>query len=389
MIYLTIQPEPLAKGRSPASVVLPRARLLDLTTHAQAMQRVGARLMLASPRVEHLAGHQLLAEITPDREGFEFAPLPGDEAFKWFAGGGDGKQFLRDLVAAAAIVEVRNAGSAASRQAWTTAAQLSRKRIWVIDDDAKQRIEAESQYLQEADAAFVELLGPPQQPATASARVQYFQRPLITDAMLLPPKLVEQRQKQFRKRDVPVRVAVAGPQVALTGTEQVIKAIARLRRLSVTIMLDVIGEGVDLPVLREIAHDAGIAQQVRFHGELASAELADVWSGCAALVIARLDAGSSPHLAAALARALPVIAYTGAREYAAAERAGAVLLVPKADVDSLADAMLKLHTNRDQLAQMMQSAVNHASTLTLDLMHFRRAELAAELLPRQVAGARR
>jgi len=95
------------------------------------------------------------------------------------------------------------------------------------------------------------------------------------------------------------------------------------------------------------------------------------------------------HFAAGLARGMPIIAYSGPSAYARAAEKGAAMLVPKGDIDHLADAMLKLHSDRARVAAMARSAAEYARELTLDAMHRRRAQLARDVLNPALAGAMR
>jgi hypothetical protein len=59
--------------------------------------------------------------------------------------------------------------------------------------------------------------------------------------------------------------------------------------------------------------------------------------------------------------------------------ADAAIIVPRADVDRLADAFIKAHRDRARLAQLAMNGWRTARAKNLDDTHRRRAELAAAL----------
>jgi gamma-glutamyl:cysteine ligase YbdK (ATP-grasp superfamily) len=58
----------------------------------------------------------------------------------------------------------------------------------------------------------------------------------------------------------------------------------------------------------------------------------------------------------------------------------AAVIVPKGNVDALANAIAKLSRDRAKLVELAENGLKLASVKTLDATHRRRAELAAGLM---------
>jgi glycosyltransferase involved in cell wall biosynthesis len=69
------------------------------------------------------------------------------------------------------------------------------------------------------------------------------------------------------------------------GIEFLIEAIAKLRRNGTEVGLSIAGDGPSLPRLKVIARSLGIADSVRFLGNLANAELVDSYDSCDLVVL--------------------------------------------------------------------------------------------------------
>ncbi len=126
------------------------------------------------------------------------------------------------------------------------------------------------------------------------------------------------------------------------GLEHLLYALADAR--SVT-KLDVVGDGPARVALQGLAADRGVADRVRWHGQLKQTELASLYQKASALVVPSTDEGLGMVAIEALLCETPVIAFDsgGLRDVIQHEKTG--ILVPAGDRKALARAVDALMEN--------------------------------------------
>lgn len=95
--------------------------------------------------------------------------------------------------------------------------------------------------------------------------------------VFLPENAIDAAQFQWRERGPlkgPLRVAFVGRLVPLKGVDMLLEAAAPLARAG-RLELDIIGDGPELPRLRQLAADLKITGQVEFPGWVSHGQLAD------------------------------------------------------------------------------------------------------------------
>jgi hypothetical protein len=92
------------------------------------------------------------------------------------------------------------------------------------------------------------------------------------------------------------------------GIDDSIAAVGRLLERQVAVTLDIVGDGEDLPRLRQIARQAGAAHAVTFHGRLETERVKRLYEGCDIFVLPSGAEGFGIVYLEALAYGKPVIA---------------------------------------------------------------------------------
>jgi glycosyltransferase involved in cell wall biosynthesis len=127
--------------------------------------------------------------------------------------------------------------------------------------------------------------------------------------------------------------------VPIKNLSMMIDAVAEVRRRRADVMLVLVGEGPQQPILEARARELGIADAVRFAGYVPQAETAD-WYRASDVFALSSDFDNSPNVVLeAMACGLPIVATDvgGLREYVTPPANG--LLTPKGDAASFAAAL--------------------------------------------------
>ena len=129
------------------------------------------------------------------------------------------------------------------------------------------------------------------------------------------------------------------------GIDELIHATALLRAKPVGLHLVVVGEGDDLPRLRELASDGGVADSVHFLGRLGAEELAACYANADVFALPSSGEGFGLVFLEAMAFAKPIVgsACGGTTDLVGHGVNG--LLVPPGDIPKLADALQSLLEN--------------------------------------------
>lgn len=410
MNYLLINHVPFGKGPQPYEFMVGDLWLQDLRAQVKAVRAAGGRMAIAAPLVDNLdAGrsgsfHQL--PITPEKEGFEYFPLP--DATAWSGLTSAWIPLTRGLCGAirrADIVQMDYGGHpfALGQIAWPLAGKMRKKRIWVFDGaDPVSRVEAsvsqESRPLRrlvkrwlgsrfqafcekailEGDLIFTHNIAVRQRFASVwNDRCHAFHRSFVKTEDLMGDR--ELRDIEVRRSSArPLRLVTCGRQIPMKATDQVIRAMAIARERNVLLKFSVIGDGESLPSYRELSEALGLSKQIDFLGTVPYGQpLFQLLDDCDVMVITNLTAEISRNFFLAMSRALPIVAYSNPATDELIESTGAGSIVQAGSVQDLAETIVQLHENRPRLLQQGVAGREAAKQNTLESCHRRRAELAA------------
>lgn len=415
MRYLLVNHVPLGRGQADGTYLVGDMWLEDLRAQAKAIREAGMELILATPLVEKLdlatSGSFNAVQIKPEDHGFRYEPLPFYISMK---------QFLRQRSAVAArlgevigqadIVQIGYGGHpvAQGEIALPIARKLNKKIIWVFDGadpfprlelHAKQQKNPIKRWLQQAmvrrfaatcrdavqncdlvfahNAAVVERF----KDVWDAKRCHAFDRSFVTDATLIDDAEVAERQRRLMDASAPLRMVVAGRQIAIKATDHVLRAMRQAIDCGARLELNVMGDGEALPQFKSLAAELKLGDAVRFSGTVPYGKpLFAAWADAHVMVITNLTAEISRNVLLAMARGLPLVMYANPGTDELIRRSGAGILVPTGDVDALSRALEQAASDRAGLASMCAAGVSAARKNTLDATHRRRAELAFSLL---------
>jgi glycosyltransferase involved in cell wall biosynthesis len=174
------------------------------------------------------------------------------------------------------------------------------------------------------------------------------------------------------------------------GAEVAVAALARLTGPAAALPLRIVGSGPEEPALRRLAGELGVADRVRWDGQLAQAELAGHYRRAAALLVPGRDEGLGLVAVEGQLAGAPVVAAAsgGLLDVVADGRTGRTF--PPGAPDALARTVEAVLADPDATARMTQAARERA-TARFGTAGAAKAYAAvyAEALERRGAAARR
>lgn len=168
-------------------------------------------------------------------------------------------------------------------------------------------------------------------------------------------------RRERREFSGPLRVAFVGRLVPLKGVDMLLEAAAPLARAG-KLKLDIIGDGPELPKLKQLAADLKISDRVEFPGWVNHAQLADRLSQSHVFGFASVrEFGGGVVLEAMALGLVPIVLdYAGPAELVPPGTGFAVPMGPRADiVRDLAESFSKLIACPAELRAMAERAVDH------------------------------
>jgi glycosyltransferase involved in cell wall biosynthesis len=414
MNYLLTVHIPFGRGAEPGTLEVGDMWLEDLRAQARATRAAGMSLTVATPLVDKLtvgdSGSFNLVTVRPDELGFDYHPLPFYVSMKQYLR--VRRALRRELDRAIARCDVVHCGYGGhpvslGQVAWPIARRHGKKRIWIFDGaDPFPRLELLASQepgaikrlakrvavrrferfcrdaVRDADLVFAHNAAVVERFRDAwGTHCHQFDRSFVTDANLLLPAELAERQRRLREESRPLRLVAAGRQIKIKGTDHVLRALARARAAGAALELLVMGDGDDLPAFRALAAGLGLGDAVRFTGAVPYGQpLFDAWADAHVMVITNLTAEISRNVLLAMARGLPLVMYSNEGTDALLRQSGAGTIVPQGDESALADAFVAAARDRAALADQAARGLECAARNTLDATHRRRAELAARML---------
>ena len=149
-------------------------------------------------------------------------------------------------------------------------------------------------------------------------------------------------------------VGSLGPIEAQRGHELFVQAAARLVGQGVRAQFVVAGQGDELPGIRKLVRNMGLQHEVTIAPDFAS--YVDVLGALDLVVQSSQVDVSGVSILEAMACGRPVIAFNTGTACELIEDGRTGVLVPKGDVDALADAIERLMANKDEARQMALNA---------------------------------
>lgn len=414
MRYLLVNHVPVARGSNDHRVRVGDLFLEDLRAQARALQSVGGRLTVATPLVDEMSavdgGSFNTVEVTPADEGFEHFPIPRFLSMRQYLR--SRREFARRVTQAVRdcdIVQVDYGGHPymLGELVLPVARREKRKCIWVFDGGDpfgnvefnvrntanpirralrgcmyRRMLRACREAVRSSDLVFAHNASVVERFADVwDARCHQFSRSFVTDATLLTADEVNMRKRLLRDPSAPFRIVAAGRQIAIKGTDHVLRALQQARAQGHAIEFHVIGDGEQLPQFKHLAGELGLTGAVHFERSLPFGKpLFDRWATMHAMVLTNLTTELSRNVLLSLARGLPLITYSNPGHDSLLKSSDAAEIVPMGDVAALTSAIVRASRDRERLVQLVDNGLKVASENTLDATHRARANLAMALL---------
>ncbi|HEC87256.1 MAG TPA: glycosyltransferase family 1 protein, partial [Thermoplasmatales archaeon] len=151
---------------------------------------------------------------------------------------------------------------------------------------------------------------------------------------------------EFKFSEPPLNhdILTVGLHIQRKGFDYLIKAMAKILKEYPEARLHIPSSGPRTDILKALAKDLGIESNVIFHGYLSRNELLELYKSCRVFCHPSLSEGFCHTTLEAMATGRPVVSTnTVGSEMVADKKTG--LLVPPADSDALADAILKIFSD--------------------------------------------
>jgi len=181
-----------------------------------------------------------------------------------------------------------------------------------------------------------------------------------------------------------IRVLYVGYLRNAKGLEDLLEAVAILRKRGRPVELEIAGEGELLEPLRQQARDLGIDPFVHFRGYVQMGPaLNELYNRCDIFALPSLSEGSPRVIMEALGHSLPVVATAVGNIAEQLDHGRRGVLVPRQDPARLADGIERIITDPAFRQQCIQAGYNYAREHGLDVFVARLAAKVREMIERQ------
>ncbi len=407
MRYLLVTHIPAFAGQSAGVIRWQSNWIADLASQSRALTDEGFELTIAAPLLATMDAKTLsrhrIADIKIANQPWRFVALPGYRtASQFVAQRASIRRDVQSLASQADIVQFGPGGHPISlgQTIYPNLRKTGAKRFFLIGQDpipAQERYAASGRNpakrvakqmaVRQLRAFCAKAIGQSdlviaQDPAVALRFAKEWNprcHTLFTTG-LSDAQIGSARQKSEKQ---PLRIVAFASDQFTRGLDHLIRAFAKAKRLSARIELNLAGDLISSAQMMDLIRDERLDSVVRLHGKLTPDQSRDLMDRCDVLAISPLIPTADPMLAQALCRGLGVVMYaSGTANDAYLTDSGAGLLVPRGDVNMLAQSLLDLSRDRERFQKMSQSAIAWSRAVSLDALHRQRAKLAKSVVKR-------
>jgi glycosyltransferase involved in cell wall biosynthesis len=202
---------------------------------------------------------------------------------------------------------------------------------------------------------------------------------------LINAQLLDKKVREIRDRSRPIRLIYFGRLTAYKGIDRCLRAVAAARQSGANVQLDIIGSGEQLDELRHLTIECQADSYVRFHGSLRfGQEFFSFLYQYHLLLAAPLREDTPRSALDAMAAGIPYLAFD-TYYYRELLESGAGRTVPWPNVSAMAQAIVTLERNREEMVSMAEHSVEYARANTQEIWLERRF---AWTLPAESVGRR-
>jgi glycosyltransferase involved in cell wall biosynthesis len=183
---------------------------------------------------------------------------------------------------------------------------------------------------------------------------------------------LERKVKELSDKLLPIRLTYFGRLTAYKGIDRCLRAAAMAKQAGANVQLDIIGGGEQLDALRRLSAECNADSYVRFKSGLPfNQQFFSLLYQYHLLLAAPLREDTPRSALDAMAAGVPYLAFD-TYYYRELLESGAGRTVPWLDVEAMAQAIVELDRNREQLVKMVERSVAYASANTQEVWLERR-----------------
>jgi glycosyltransferase involved in cell wall biosynthesis len=202
--------------------------------------------------------------------------------------------------------------------------------------------------------------------------VKYILDASHSEANIIDASALESKVNRLKDKSMPLRLTYFGRLTAYKGIDRCIQAVAMARRKGSNVELDIIGSGEQLDALHGITTEYDADSYVRFLGGRTFNQQFFCFLYQYHLLLAAPLREDTPRSALdAMAAGVPYLAFD-TYYYRELLESGAGQVVPWLDVAAMAEAIVQLERNREQVISMVRNSVTYASSNTQEIWLERR-----------------
>ena len=384
-------------GQSPGVLRWPGAWVADVQAQARALRDAGFELTIAAPMLDTIEARALAKQEFVDLkladQPFRFVPLPGFRTATQFVAA---RSELRKIVAQHAkisdVVQLGPGGHPVSlgQTLWPTIAGLTAKKVFVFASDPipareKHATSGRNPAKRLAKQLAVRQLETFCAKAIHDADVVFAQHPSVQQRFSkfwsghchtlfttrLPDSLTGVPHTPDNRK--PLRLLCFGSSTLTRGLDHLLRAIAKARRLSAKVELDLAGDLIGSADLMDLIRTEKLESAVRLHGVANPSLTRQLIFAADVFISSSLIPSTDPIIFLAVARGLPIVTYQSGVLDDLLIQANAGLVVPRGETNMLAQVILDLSRDRARVETMSKQAIAWASASSLDAVHRDRA----------------
>ena len=189
---------------------------------------------------------------------------------------------------------------------------------------------------------------------------------------IIPPEQLSEKIRAIHNTSQPLRLAYFGRLTAYKGIDRCLRAVALARQSNANVTLDIVGGGDQQDMLVRLTHELGIDDCVFFHGPmLFDQKLFHLLYQFHVLLAAPLREDTPRSVLDAMAAGMSYLAFD-TYYYRQLMESGAGSVVPWADLEAMAQNIVRLEKNRETVARMAEAAVAYSRCNTQEIWLDRR-----------------
>jgi glycosyltransferase involved in cell wall biosynthesis len=189
---------------------------------------------------------------------------------------------------------------------------------------------------------------------------------------IIDARSLEKKLNEIRDLSLPIQLTYFGRLTSYKGIDRILRATAMAKRAGAKVQLDIIGSGEQVDELRHISTECGADSYVRFlGGQPFNQQFFRLLYQYHLLLAAPLREDTPRSALDAMAAGVPYLAFD-TYYYRELLESGAGQIVPWLDVEAMAQAIVELDRDRQQLASMVERSVAYAKANTQEIWLERR-----------------